>query len=391
MASTRPLAPEPPARRRPRFALPAGLLAALALGGLGSGRALAALSTGGVALATAAAPALSLDALQTQASQQEDAIKRLEGELQAAQKAQREGERAAAQRAQEIEALKSQPAGVAHDLELQERLAQAQAQAVVLSQQAAALRTREAGLRTAREQLIGACDQILAADTGGKLQVTQRLRWLRLRTAQVEALHGAADRAAGSQAVRTVVQAGAALAPGSAVGSDGDDPQVLRERADLLRDSADKLRREMQRLKARGDELGRRQRLRERAARVDEDLFAEQITSRHVTGTRGTADLAANPSASPQAPAPATQTGGASGGTSFGGANDSGGGGAATSLRAVDPSTLDVLQRVGSLSGPVANQQSLQRAQSELAALTEQLLARAARLEQRAAELARKK
>jgi hypothetical protein len=355
-------------------------LTALALwpGGVGH----AAENRGGPAVSAPAAP--SLDGLTAQAARQQEELKRLDSELLLAYKAQALGEREAARRAPAIEQLKSEAPGVARDLQLQELLAQAQAQAVVLSQQASALRAQEVARRSARERLVLTCDQILAADSAGKLPLAQRLGWLRLRTTQIEALHGAAEREQVGQAVRTVVQAGAALAPAGAAEAVGvDDPQVLRDRADLLRDSADKLRREVVRLKTRSDELGRRQRLRERAARVDEDLFAEQTTSRHLTSrTAGDATattlLGAPAPTAPGTPSPATAP-------ATPAALDGSG------RSALDPSTLDVLQRAESLTDPVAKQQALQRAQTELATLTEQLLARATRLERRADELARKK
>ena len=337
---------------------------------------------GGAATAKSASAGPSLEALTAQAGRQQQELQRLDSELLAARKTQAQGEQAAAQKAQAIEQLKGEPPGVARDLRLQELLAQAQAQAGVLSQQATELRAREAALRSGRERLVLTCDQLLVADSGGKLPLAQRLSFLRLRTAQVEALHGATDRESLGRAVRTAVQAGAALAPeGSAEAAGGDDPRTLRERADLLRDSADKLRREVQRLKLRGDELGHRQRLRERAARVDEDLFAEQTKSRHLPAS-GAREFAAAPTLQDSAPAPAAP------GSTPTVALDSGAG---SPVRALDPSTLDILQRAESLTDPVAKLQALQRAQAELGTLTEQLLARAARLEHRAEELARKK
>lgn len=374
-----PRLPLPVRRVRRAARLACGAAAWLLLGGL-PGRVWGVEPAG--ATATKGAPAAtSLESLLAQVSRQQQQVQRLEGELQAARRAQAQAEQAAAQKAQAIEQLKSEAPGVARDLRLQELLAQAQAQAGLLSQQASELRARETALRSGREQLVLACDQLLAAD-GGKLPLAQRLGFLRLRTAQVEALHGAAERDSLGQAVRTVVQAGAALSPeGSGEAAGGDDPRALRERADLLRDSADKLHREVQRLKLRSEELGRRQRLRERAARVDEDLFAEQTKSRHVAASSTRESTGAT--ALDSAPAPAPQ---APGSTPL--AYDSA---ASNPGRAPDPSTLDVLQRVESLSDPVAKLQALQRAQAELGTLTEQLLARAARLEHRAAELARQK
>ena len=337
---------------------------------------------GGTAPARSASGGMTLEALAAQAGRQQQELQRLESELLAARTAQAQAEQAAAQKAQAIEQLKSEPPGVARDLRLQELLAQAQAQAGVLSQQATELRAREAGLRSGRERLVLTCDQLLAADSGGKLPLAQRLSFLRLRTTQVEALHGAADRESLGRAVRTAVQAGAALAPeGSAEAAGGDDPRTLRERADLLRDSADKLRREVQRLKLRGDELSHRQRLRERAARVDEDLFAEQTKSRHLPASASAVRESAGAAQFDSAPAPTAP------GTPTV-AHDSA---ASSTGRALDPSTLDILQRAESLTDPVAKLQALQRAQTELGTLTEQLLARAARLERRAEDLARKK
>lgn len=337
------------------------------------------------AATTATTPApLSLEVLTAQATRQKEELQRLEEAQQTARKVQLQGEQAAALRSQEIEKLKSQSAGVGRDLRLQELLAQAQEQAVLLSQQAGELRLREAAVRSGRERLLTTCDQLLAADSGGKLPLAQRLSWLRLRTAQVEALHGTADRASLGQAVRTAVQAGSAPEsnPDAAV---IDDPRLLRERADLLRDSADKLRREVQRLKLRGEELGRRQRLRERAARVDEDLFAEQTTSRHLTSPSGSSRESAATLAAPTAPgAPPPGPAGVT--------YDSAGGGISGSVRStLDPFTLDILQRAESLTDPVAKLQAIQRAQSELTTLTDQLLTRATRLERRATELSSQK
>ena len=392
MLTTRPTRPTLAVRRVRRAVRlacgVAGWLTAQTVGPTGMAPAAAAGSQGTPTVSAPVAP--SLEALVAQATRQKDELRRLEGELQAARKAQAQGEREAAQRAQAIEQLKSEAAGVTRDLRLQELLAQAQAQAVVLSQKAGELRSREAALSGGRERLVRTCDQVLAADGGGKLALAERLGWLRLRTTQIEALHGAADRDFAGQAVRTVVQAGAALGPeGGAEVTGSDDPQVLRERADLLRDSADKLHREVVRLKGRADELGHRQRLRERAARVDEDLFAEQTTSRHRSSRSGAADstLQAAPTAPTVAGVPSPMPQSPQGTVSF----DSGGGSGGGARITLDPSTLDVLQRAESLTDPVAKLQALQRAQAELGTLTEQLLSRAARLERRADELGRKK
>jgi hypothetical protein len=127
----------------------------------------------------------------------------------------------------------------------------------------------------------------------------------------------------------------------------------------------------------------KRQRLRERAARVDEDLFAEQATARRAQRTDGRTFETAAPASdvkvgvAPSAPAgPSSDQASAPTGPVRGG---------------MDPSTLDVLQRAEGAGDPAARLQALQRAQTELNRLTEQLVRRAARLEQRARDLGQKK
>lgn len=331
------------------------------------------------------------------AGQREQAeLRRLLGQRAQLAAAQQKGEREQAQRAQAIERLKSQPPGVAPDLRLQEALAQAQAQATLLSQQAAELSRIDQAVNAARARLLRACDAILAADgapekagpDGARLGAAERLAWLRLRTEQAEALLGPDEL---DERVRALAQRSAQpAAPGTELGAEPaalDDPQVLRERADLLRDAADKLQREVARLKARSDEVQKRQRLRERAARVDEDLFAEQATARRAQRNDGRAafESAAQAGdvktgvAQPAAPGPATTT------------VDQAIGPTGPLRGGLDPSTLDVLQRAEGTGDPTARLQALQRAQTELNRLTEQLVRRAARLEQRARDLGQKK
>lgn len=338
-----------------------------------------------VAAPVAAASASRLDALLQQGEEQRRQVQQLEGQLAQASAAQALRERRAAEAAAEIERLKSQPVGVARDLALGERLAQAQVQAGDLAREAAALRLRSDELRAAHRRLLNTCDRILEADQDGRLPAGQRFAWLRLRTAQAEALlSDGGDAAAKALAQRLGQGQGA---PSGSQAGELDDPQLLRERADLLRDSADKLRREVSRLQARGDELQRRQRLRERANRVDEDLFAEQSTTRRGSGRsastsgRGT-EAAAAPAADSSAPGPVPLGGGGTFGS---------GTAAVTVHTGPDPSTLDGLLRVEGPGDPAVKLQALTRAQAELQSLAGDLLRRAAGLEQRAAELGRQK
>lgn len=340
----------------------------------------------GLAAPAAAAPATRLDGLLQQGEEQRRQIQQLEGRLAQASAAQAVRERRAAEAAAEIERLKSQPAGVTRDLALGERLAQAQVQASELAQEAGALRQRSDELRLAHRRLLATCDRILEADQDAKLPAAQRFAWLRLRTAQAEALLSDGSDAA-TKALAQRLGQGENAPVGSSAASELDDPQLLRERADLLRDSADKLRREVSRLQARGDELQRRQRLRERASRVDEDLFAEQSTTRRGAGRptsgRGAETAASAPAADSSLPGP-TPLGG-------GGATFSSGSAGATVHGGPDPSTLDGLLRVEGPGDPAVKLQALTRAQAELQSLAGDLLRRAAGLEQRAAELGRQK
>lgn len=330
-------------------------------------------------LSSVAVAAPNLEALVAQGDRQQQAVRDLEQRLKQAGQKQATQEQRAAQAAREIERLKSQPQGVARDLALGEKLGQAQAQATELAQGEAARRRLMQELLAARRQLLAASDRILEADqapgkTGSGLLAAQRISWLRLRTAQVEALlgDGNADKA------RALAQSELSSDPSL------DEPQALRERADLLRDSADKLRREVDRLQARGEELKRRQRLREQASRVDEDLFAEQSTARRSTGRSGASTFAAADQKAEAAP-PTAGPGAASAPPPASPIT------ATPTTSAPDPSTLDALMRVEGPGDPTAKLQALSRAQSELQTLAADLQRRASRLEQRATELGRKK
>ena len=319
-------------------------------------------------------------------------VERLEPQVQAARAVQLQKEQLAAQGAAEIERLKNQPQSVPRDLALQNRLAQAQVQAGALSQHAEVVRRLESELRAARQRLVTACDQVLDGP-GAALSSAQRMPILRLRTAQAEALgQDGAALGATAQAVRSAIKT-AAQAEGSAT---SDDPQLLRDRADLLRDSADKLKREVLRLHARRDELDRRQRLRERAVRVDEDLFAEQATSRRAQnrgGSGGSGFLATAGGGPEKAAAP-----GAAGATTDAdvagrptGATDGSSLAGAGSRSGLDPSTLDAVLRAADGGDPQSRLQYLERAETELTALTDSLLRRASQLDQRAETLRRQK
>lgn len=326
-------------------------------------------------------PADALSSLQAQAEIQRRAIDVLSQRQQQAERTQRQREQASESLSVEIERLKSQPEGVARDLALNEKLAQSQAQAAVLSRESAALRQGAADLRLARQRLVALCDRILRTDEESSLTAGQRLLWLRLRTAQVESLLGESRAMPAGSLVGSATAVASAAATASAT---LDDPQALREQADLLRDSVDKLRREMDRLAARSEELRRRERLRERASRVDEDLFAEQATARRrgsAAALRGGAEAAA----------PAADS---AGGVLVGAPGPN------TSVQSTvtsaprvgpDPSTLDALLRSEGSGDPATKQQALVRARTELEALASDLLRRAGQLEQRALDLSKQK
>ena len=359
------------------------LLCAASLGLLGLG-----LLTPQVARAAAGTGVVTvtrnLDTLLSQGEQQRQQVQRLARELQVAQSTHAQAEQQATQRAQEIERKKGEPDSLARNLRLQALLAQAQAQATQLTQQAAELRNLDSALRTQRQRLLSTTEQILAADSEQRLPTHQRSQWLQVRAAQVDALHGA------DLPLRTLLPVGVAQdissSPPAAESPALDDPQALHERADLLRDSADKLSREVARLKARGSELQQRLRLRERAARVDEDLFAEQSTARKSQG-RSFAErsTAADTAGTASAPAPGAPPGSVST-TPPAVSSDP-----AAARAGIDPATLDLLLRSDGAGDPASKLQAITRAQTELTQLSEQLLKRAAKLDQRATELQQKK
>lgn len=276
----------------------------------------------------------------------------------------------------QIEQLKAQPPGPVRDLRLDGLLAQAKDRADDL-QQRALLSQQQMALVTAQQRkLLGLCDRRLAGE-GGALEGGKRVLLVRLRAQLSERLY--ADE---PERLRTVALTSAALEQKTAP---SDDPQGLRERADLLRDSADKLLRELSRLKDRREALAARQRVRQRAASVDEDLFAEQATARRGSGgAQGTfganklADAATAPApGGPVVLPPAAEP-----------TPTVGSGALRTSL---DPSMLDALLRSDAASDAAAQADQLQRAESELRSLAQQLQRRAAQLDQQATGLAGKK
>jgi hypothetical protein len=346
------------------------------------------------ALPVAAAPA-DLTTLLKQGEELRQKILQLEQLLAQANAAQKAREQTAVQKAQEIERRKGEPPGVGRDLALAELLAQAQAQAEKLAQEEQARRRLSEELRATRQRLLVACDRILDADPGKSpgLSSGQRFGWLRLRTAQVEALLGEGSPSQARALARSELDAG-----NGDLHADGkiDDPQALRDRADLLRDSADKLRREVKRLSTRSEEILHRQRLREQASRVDEDLFAEQATAQRpsTVALSGTAHDNANPPAfnavapmpSPMAPANNAPIGGTPMPVPSTTQSPT-----QTQHNGPDPATLDGLLRVEGPGDPATKLQALSRAQDELQALAADLLRRAARLDQRATALSHQK
>jgi len=276
----------------------------------------------------------------------------------------------------QIEQLKAQPPGPVRDLRLDGLLAQAKDRADDL-QQRSLLSQQQLALVTAQQRkLLGLCDRRLVGE-GGALEGGKRVVLLRLRAQLSERLY--ADE---PERLRAVALTSAALEQKTAP---SDDPQGLRERADLLRDSADKLLRELTRLKDRREALAARQRVRQRAASIDEDLFAEQATARRGSGSaRGTlggsklADAATAPApGGPVVLPPAAEP-----------TPTAGNGALRTSL---DPSMLDALLRSDAPSDAAAQADQLQRAESELRSLAQQLQRRAVQLDQQATGLAGKK
>jgi hypothetical protein len=258
---------------------------------------------------------------------------------------------------------------------------------------------------------MAACDRALA----GSLPESRRLELARLRTAQATLL------AAPPQPIGI----------GKATADALDGPRDLAEKADLLRDSEDKLKREVHRLALRIDDVERRRHLRERAGAVDDDVFGELQSNRHVarastsasasgggaTAGAGTANGAPTPSAGgaggsagagggatagsggtpPSTPAPPGPTAGGGAGGSAGGfssGSDTAGrtGDTSTVLRnLVDPATLDELRRADGSDDLERQVRALKRAQGELDGLARELERRAKSLSSRADELKHRK
>ncbi len=274
----------------------------------------------------------------------------------------------------QIEQLKAQPAGPVRDLRLNELLAQAKDRADELSQRSSAMQKLRQQLVAQQKRSLSLADRLLAGESG-TLDSAKRLLLLRLRTELSEQLY--ADE---PERLRALAQSSAELGQKQAA---IDDPQELRDRADLLRDSADKLLREIKRLKDRRETLQARQRVRQRALSVDEDLFAEQATSRRGgTSAGGRNETKAGDAASvPAAGSPGSSFNSPTETNFYTGA-----------LRtAMDPSTLDALLRSDSSGDAAAQVGALSRAEAELQSLAAQLQRRATQLEQQASFLGGKK
>lgn len=276
----------------------------------------------------------------------------------------------------QIEQLKAQPSGPVRDLRLNELLAQAKDRADELSLRASSLQKLSQQLVTQQKRSLSLADRLLSGESGA-LDSAKRLLLLRLRAELSEQLY--ADE---PERLKALTQSSVVLGQKQAT---LDDPQELRDRADLLRDSADKLLREMKRLSDRRETLQARQRVRQRALSVDEDLFAEQATSRRSAGNLGGRsetkfnDSAAVPSVG-GGPGPGPVSAPTDPGPSPG------------ALRtAMDPATLDALLRSDAAGDAAAQVGALSRAEAELQSLASQLQRRAAQLEQQAAGIGGKK
>jgi len=334
-------------------------------------------------------------------------VQRLEGER--AQLDARRGklETESQRLAGEIDRAKAEAPGVRRDARLQELLAQHESAADELQKLSADSRARAQAVLQARRALMAACDRALQ----GSLPEARRLELARVRTAQATVL----------------------AAPPQPLGigkpteaSTLDGPRDLAEKADLLRDSGDKLKREVARLAMRIDDVERRRHLRERAGAVDDDVFGELTSNRHVarSSTAGTQNAgAASDRGGSAAPPSAPSTSNGAGGTGGAGAPAPGGGGGVTTggggapppssgpsfgfsgadtagkssdtttvLRnLVDPATLDELRRADGTDDLERQVRALRRAQSELDSLAKELEKRAKALNARADELKHKK
>ncbi len=274
---------------------------------------------------------------------------------------------------EQIENLKAQPNGPVRDLRLESLLAQAKDRADALTRQAQALQKQSEFVTLQQQKLLRLDERILAGEDG-PVDSGKRVLLLRLRAQLSERLYADAP-----ERLRVLTQASAALEQKT---PQVDDPQGLRDRADLLRDSADKLLREMAKLKDRRQALVSRQRVRQRAATVDEDLFAEQATARRTGASFGgretkLADAAATAPSGPPIPGPVADTTPPA---------------STAALRtSLDPATLDALLRSDGSGDASQQAAALQRAEAELRSLAEQLQRRATQLEQRAAALPNQK
>jgi hypothetical protein len=377
----------------------------------------------------AAPPVLGIAAAAPSASAAGDlgalgaAVRRAEGEVAPLHQRRATLATEAAALAGEIDARKRAPAGVRRDLELQRLLAASKAKTDELERVQAELRWREPALSELRRKLVLAID---AALERGAQAESSRLELERLRTATIAAL---ASPATPLQIARD---------PAAATADPLDGPRELRGKADLLRDSGDKLRREATRIASRIDGVERRHHLRERAVAVDDDMFGEASSNRHVTRTTGAlvtshgntnADRTstggapaspATPTLTKQptggVPAPSTnpsQQGGPTAATTNNPPTDgvdkgNGGGGTfsgpnlATPPAArvaestvltnlIDPATLEELRRADVIDDVDRQTRALRRAQTELESLAKELDRRALVLEQRADALRKQK
>lgn len=271
----------------------------------------------------------------------------------------------------QIEQLKAQPAGPVRDLRLNELLAQAKDRADELSQRASSVQKHSQQLVAQQKRMLQLTDRLLSGESG-TLDAGKRLLLLRQRATLTEQLY--ADE---PERLRALALSSATLGQKTAM---LDEPQELRDRADLLRDSADKLLREMKRLKDRRETLVTRQRVRQRAQSVDEDLFAEQATSRRGSSSFG----GRNEKQTDAAAAPSVGGGTGAGPVTTPTDPNAPSGALRTTM---DPATLDALLRSEASGDAAAQVGALSRAEAELQSLASQLQRRAAQLEQQAAGL----
>ena len=271
-----------------------------------------------------------------------------------------------------IERLRAEPPGTMRDYRLDGRLAQAKEQADRLSALSEKLRQQNEALLDRKRQLLALCDQALAQD-GKTLSGGVRVQWLRLSVSLVEQLYAdVPDR------VRSLALSSALL---ERKDQPLDDPQKLSEQADLLRDFADKLLRETAKLTQRRLALLSRQRVRERAAAVDEDLFAEQVTARRGSGAQtGRESLKAADATAPGAALPATPQAPPSTDSSRTASSGVG-------RTGLDPATLDALLRADSGGDGAAQAAAWQHAETELQNRAALLQNKAAQLEKQAQAL----